>query len=409
MGDGSVFEGLLDEQKSFKLGVLKKEGEFVYEGTFENNKMSGHGKFYDTKAELKFEGQFSNGQMHGYVVVLKKDRLIFEGVFENGNAAGAGVAYDVDYKVRGTFKLENSNKKGELVQTSGQSFKGKFKSFFPYKGTMTYTDGKIIDGCFEKGKANGKARITYPNGDIYEGMLTDDFYEGEGKLSIAAKSLEFTGSFKKGKKNGKATAEFNDRLYYEGNFLEDAFDGKVTFHRNPGEKMTIEFEKGQIKSEIEITFPDGSHFKSNNAVQKTKTTNSVSPPQIKFDSNVFDIPFTGTLNYPNFDRYEGQLISGLREGNGKYIFAKGDVFTGTYVKDKAEGEGKLEFKGGSFMLKGTWKDDLLDGLFLLTEKKKLIEKQMWRNGQLIKATAPDVLMPEKESKTPKRISSRAII
>ena len=392
MNDGSVFEGLLDDKKSFKFGVLKKENEYYYEGTFENNKMSG--KFYDKKAKLKFEGQFLNGKMHGYIVVLKKNRLVFEGVFEHGNALGSGIAYETDYKVRGLYKLENSNTVGEVILTKGLSFKGVFRDFLLYKGIMTYTDGKTIEATFKKGKANERGRIVYPDGNIYEGEIADDLYEGEGKLLIASKSLEYYGFFSKGKKNGLGKVSINGSFYYQANFVSDEINGRVVFYRNEGARIEIELNNGKMISEAEMSFCDGSIFKSN-MMSKNKLKSSVAPIKINFDSNVFEISFYGTLTYKNQDQYEGEIIGGSREREGRYTFANGDVFTGTYVQDKAEGDGKIEFKKNSMELRGTWKNNLLEGKFLLSEKKRLVQKQQWRNGQLIATYKPSVESSEK--------------
>jgi hypothetical protein len=408
LDDGSVFEGLLDETGGFKLGVLTKSSEFVYEGTFENTRMSGYGKFYDIKSGEKYEGQFFNNRLHGYAVLMKQGILAFEGTFEDGLIIGPGIAYNSNHKVRGNFRLDDSRTKGELVKSNDQSFKGTFENFIPSQGTMTYPDGKVVQSSFQKGKANGKATIQYSNGDKYAGSLLDDQYEGEGKLYIASNSMELTANFKQGKKYGPATININGQLYCEANFVENAFDGSITFHGQNGELTTLVFEKGEVKNPIVFLYRDGSKFTTNQK-ENSKKKDAIVQPKIKFSTYVFHIPIRGTLIYPTNDKFKGEIIAGLREGNGTFTFANGDVFTGKYMKDKAEGEGNIEFKKNKITLEGTWKNDLLDGVVLLKQNNKAVQKQIWQNGELIEASHPGLLPQDTKRESLKPVSSRRVV
>ncbi len=41
------------------------------------------------------------------------------------------------------------------------------------------------------------------------------------------------------------------------------------------------------------------------------------------------------------DMYEGSMVAGKREGQGKYTWSNGAVYEGTYVDNKKQGKGKL--------------------------------------------------------------------
>ena len=45
-------------------------------------------------------------------------------------------------------------------------------------------------------------------------------------------------------------------------------------------------------------------------------------------------------------RYEGDWVSGIKQGNGVYTFGNGDVFTGQYDNNERHGEGFLDKKDG---------------------------------------------------------------
>lgn len=51
--------------------------------------------------------------------------------------------------------------------------------------------------------------------------------------------------------------------------------------------------------------------------------------------------------------FAGKLVGGVRQGHGKEINEKGDVYEGEYNRDKKEGKGKLVLKTGQ-TYEGTW-------------------------------------------------------
>ena len=54
----------------------------------------------------------------------------------------------------------------------------------------------------------------------------------------------------------------------------------------------------------------------------------------------------GTFYYSNHDKYEGEFVDGMMEGNGKFKWADGDVFMGTWKANKRDGEGRFIPKVG---------------------------------------------------------------
>ena len=65
----------------------------------------------------------------------------------------------------------------------------------------------------------------------------------------------------------------------------------------------------------------------------------------RFSPTANDIPQINNTNLNQlmfyFSRYEGEWAEGIKQGNGKYTFGSGDVFTGTYENNVRHGEGKL--------------------------------------------------------------------
>jgi hypothetical protein len=55
---------------------------------------------------------------------------------------------------------------------------------------------------------------------------------------------------------------------------------------------------------------------------------------------------TGTLQWPNGDRYEGSLVQGKRHGKGRFTWPNGQSYTGDWVQDQADGQANLRFANG---------------------------------------------------------------
>ena len=55
---------------------------------------------------------------------------------------------------------------------------------------------------------------------------------------------------------------------------------------------------------------------------------------------------TGTANYTNGDKYEGDFVDGKRTGKGTLTWANGDKYKGDFVDGKRTGEGT--FTSGTY-------------------------------------------------------------
>lgn len=55
--------------------------------------------------------------------------------------------------------------------------------------------------------------------------------------------------------------------------------------------------------------------------------------------------------------YEGNVVRGLKNGQGKIIYPNGDVFKGSYKNDERSGQGLCKFACNGSIYKGEWRDD----------------------------------------------------
>lgn len=85
------------------------------------------------------------------------------------------------------------------------------------KGKITYDNGDVYEGPVIAGNAIGYGKITYKIGDVYEGLVVNGLPEtAYGKLSIGANS--YVGGFSNGKMKGNGVFTWKDGHVFTGVF-----------------------------------------------------------------------------------------------------------------------------------------------------------------------------------------------
>lgn len=165
--DGRIYEG------KFKNGELNGPGKIILpngtieeEGMFESGQLHGLGKRIYSNG-IEEEGLFEYGrcsQPKDFELRLNRqgqrispDGTVFEGVFENGRLTGQGKLILVDGTVfEGTFKYGKLKGDGKVTLPDGTVFEGKYtrglsQHFLNGPGTITYPDGTVENYCFSDG------------------------------------------------------------------------------------------------------------------------------------------------------------------------------------------------------------------------------------------------------------------
>ena len=141
-------------------------------------------------------------------------------------------------------------------------------------------------------------KITFKNGNIYEGQVIKGVLHGEGKLSFPNGTI-YVGDFKLGKIQGKGVLSYPDGSLYEGRFDNGVKQGKGTY-KSPNSKT-------EYKGEWEGDFRQGK----------------------------------GVLTYKNGSRYIGEFKRGRKHGRGKLIFKSGNYYDGDWQNNKKQGQGSM--------------------------------------------------------------------
>jgi len=90
---------------------------------------------------------------------------------------------------------------------------------------------------------------------------------------------------------------------------------------------------------------------------------------------------SGTYQFANGDKYEGQWTAGKMNGKGKYEFANGDRYEGAFHTNKRDGSGVYIWKNkGSYT--GEWKADRREGSGKFQWPNSATYNGFWKEDQI---------------------------
>lgn len=168
--------------------------------------------------------------------------------------------------------------------------------------TITYSNGDVYVGEMSNGFPNGQGKMSYYNGDIYEGSYVNGVIEGKGKFTYAGGDV-YEGDFKDGGSTGIGVYTEADGTTHEGPFTDNMKNGI-----------------------FKTTYGDGSVFEGN-YVNDAKTG-------------------AGKYTFASGDVYEGNFENDRFSGQGTYTWANGEKYTGAFNDGQMTGWGKYEWPSG---------------------------------------------------------------
>lgn len=160
-------------------------------------------------------------------------------------------------------------------------------------------------------------------------------------------------------KNGFGKYDFGFAVY-EGNFKADKPNGQGTMDYGGGDKFVGNFTNGQEDG-------DGQLYKKNipQAVTYVNGKVKVRVVQTKIGVNAPTIEGClqgdcyngfGKIKFPSGNSYEGNFLYGIRDGQGKFVFASGNILTATF-KDNQPVQGSFFYVNEGTTFYGSFTDD----------------------------------------------------
>ena len=215
----------------------------------------------------------------------------------------------------------------EFVSGSTQ-FSGKFVrdpegTSFSGIGKITWTNGDVYDGTLVKGQRQGKGLFIWANGQRFEGDWVQDTPSGKGKMQFA-NGNRYEGDVVAGIPQGMGRMQYASGDDYSGRFNAGVPDGRGLYTWKNGQTFD-----GEWKAER----PNGQ----------------------------------GVLKFANGNVFEGSVVNGVPNGQGKLTFASGELYIGAVVQGEPEGQGSFNWPNGDQYV-GLWKAGKKHGQGVFTWK-----------------------------------------
>lgn len=194
-----------------------------------------------------------------------------------------------------------------------------------------------FDGVLKEGVRDGVGRLTWSNGDRYEGDFKNGLRHGTGTMFEQKGSRKYVGTWVLSQKEGKGVEIFANGDKYIGEYARDRFHGQ-------GELYT----KGGLYSG---SFKDG--LRDGFGVMQFKTNCRYEGYWAKGR-----MEGKGLYSWPDSRRYEGEWVNGERTGMGVFTQVNGEKYDGTFFRNKMHGAGWWKYTHGK-VRPGEWKDNVL--------------------------------------------------
>lgn len=270
-----------------------------------NNNINLFLKEFDEK--IKLIGQYMTEQEFEIMIPEEANKYIKEQPFP------------IELKNNSSYKIK------PVEFENGNIYYGEWNDNFEMEGYGKYylKEEKVFaEGKWEKGELK-HARIFYPNGEFYEGEMTNSSYNGKGKF-ISVDKDEYIGEFVDGEKDGEGTITFgDDGTVYSGKFVKNNFNGYGEMKWNNGLEYHGNFSDNYLEGNGILFNKNGEKYEG------------------KFEKNIFH--GKGKYTYLNGDEYEGDFEYGIRKGKGIYRKKNGFIFEGLWDNNIPNGYGKITF------------------------------------------------------------------
>lgn len=132
------------------------------------------------------------------------------------------------------------------------------------RGKIVWISGTVFDGELRDGKMHGQATITWEDGSSFTGTYRDGKRSGYGVYNYAPNDVylrvKYEGDWKDGKKCGKGRLSWFVGDFYEGDWSEGKRHGFGVFQWADGARFEGEWEGGMRHGKGIYIWPDGEAF-----------------------------------------------------------------------------------------------------------------------------------------------------
>ncbi|MEZ5004232.1 MAG: C1 family peptidase [Chitinophagales bacterium] len=274
------------------------------------------------------------------------------------------VGYD-DNKYGGAFEVMNSwgtdwgNKGFFWVKYDDADLFG-HTAFYMDLGYKYYPSS----GCQLGDCANGYGRYKWATGEVYEGELKDNFFDGEGIYTTSTGS--YAGGWKDGLKHGKGVQLYTSGSITTGYWKDNNYVGTTEPEWETNTNVVINPVNNDEEEEEEYYDDDYDFFEE------------IINPSTGCVSGDCENGY-GKFIYSDGDIYEGNFKSSYRHGHGKYQYIEGDIYDGMWSWSNREGLGYYKWPSGNEYI-GYWSNNQQNGKGTKFFVGGTIQAGQWSNG-----------------------------
>lgn len=239
--NGDVYEGEWKDSKRNGTGTCTYANGDVYEGEWKDGKINGTGVKTAASGTIS-DGEWIDGNFVRGTKTQASNGTVFEGSWDVGTgyfSSGKATAENGNI-YEGTWDVTTGSfANGTVTYANGDVFEGSLKDGSPEKGTLTLTDGTVYEGvwgldsdgetyCFLSG------RMTLPDGDYRDGSWSPsgsdapelaNFVEGTVRWTQSDGRI-YEGGYSNGTANGPGQMTHTDGsvvtgVWADGQFVEE--------------------------------------------------------------------------------------------------------------------------------------------------------------------------------------------
>lgn len=209
----------------------------------------------------------------------------------------------------------------EMTLLDGGNFVGELKGDVPHgQGSCVWPDGSSYEGEWRSGKMHGKG--SFQSGQhTYVGVFFKGVPEGKGRFvtKLGRGELVYEGELMQGEPDGEGSEKLPNGDEYVGEFSVGRRHGFGRLKTQRGDVYEGQWHEGQPHGEGKCLYADGSiyHGMLDKAVAHGQGLYQVSNGNKllgEFDGGASNGSGWGARDFPNGDKYVGDMIKGTPDG-----------------------------------------------------------------------------------------------
>eukprot|EP01132_Coremiostelium_polycephalum_P002575 gene2575-3189_t len=241
--NGDLYIGFFNRGKREGKGRFLSSDGYLYDGDWKEDRRDGSGRFDDSSTGVSHVGEWRDDLRHGPgVYANKKLNIELKGIWEEDQLVfGHEVNTETLVEYYGQYKQDRWNGKGKVSFPNGTLYEGGFQMGIRHGNGTHYTEEQFFECVWDQGKPNGLGRLGY-EGWLCEGIWKDGdiFY---GSIKCANRRSIYHGDVKNFLPSGEGEEYFENGCHYRGQYFDGMRQGKGVFTWSNGSTYSGEWQR----------------------------------------------------------------------------------------------------------------------------------------------------------------------